>query len=162
LGRWQAVHGLKTPADAGLLVSFFNAVGQGRTNGFRWLDHLDYQDDGVGTVQRNSAGALQLAKTYTAGAPVVSGAFLPRFVRFIDKPVPGVVIAGGGTVDVTTGLTTGAALGAAWAGTFHVPARFDVDSMDLSLDLPYGQGGDVAVSWRHIPIVEIRMPVLAH
>lgn len=162
LGKWNAAHGLKTPADYRTLIAFFDAVGQGRLNGFRWLDYLDYKDDGAGTFQLNSAGGLQIAKTYTSPAPV-TGSVRPTYVRFIDKPNTDLALPGGVTVDYTTGLVTGGTVGQTWTGTFHVPVRFDVDDLAMSMDQPWGSvdgagaTADVTPSWRNIPILELRL-----
>lgn len=156
---WNAAHGLKNPSDYKALIAFFYTVGQGKVNGFRWKDWLDYLDDGFGTIQYNSAGYLQLAKTYTSIAPV-TGSIQPSYTRFIDKPTPGTLtLPGGVTCDYTSGLVSGtAAPNQTWTGQFHVPVRFDIDHLDMSIDQPWGAAGaDVAPSWRNIPIVELKL-----
>lgn len=155
--KWNVAHGLKQPIDYKALISFFYSVGQGKLNGFRLKDWLDYKDWGSGVILSNAKGHLQLAKVYTSPAPIVSGATQPTYTRFIDKPVPATLtLPGGVTVDYTTGLTTGATSGQTWTGQFDTPARFDTDELDMSLDQPWGaNGADVAPSWREIPIVEL-------
>lgn len=161
-GQWNVAHGLKTPTDYKILYAFFHAVGQGKLNGFRFQDRLDYKDDGAGTFQLNPAGHLQLAKTYTAPAPV-TGATTPTYLRFIDKPVPGLTLPGGASVNYTNGLVTGGTAGQTWTGQFHVPVRFDIDQLNMSIDQPWGSvdgsgnTADVSPSWRNIPIIELKI-----
>lgn len=157
-GKWNVAHGLKQPADYQALIAFFYSVALGRLNAFRfkdWTDFSDWQNGNTSqTVQNNAAGHMQLCKTYTFGGQVYN--------RFIDKPVAGTIVFSpprSTTVNTTNGLTTGAQVGDTWTGQFDVPVRFDVDELDMSIDQPWGpNGAAVAASWRHIPIVEVKVP----
>ena len=166
-GKWNASHGLKQPTQYKALIAFWYAV-NGRFAGFRWKDWLDYKDDGLGVLALNSKGYLQLAKVYTAPAAVVVSTITPTFTRFIDKPVPGTItLQHGGSVDYTTGLVSGASVGDTWTGQFDVPARFDIDDLDMTIEQPWGAAGaDVSPSWRNIPIMEMKLkpptPSAAH
>jgi uncharacterized protein (TIGR02217 family) len=167
-GRWVVSHQIKTAADYRALIAFFHAM-NGRLNGFRFFDHTDYRDAGSGTVVDFGGGALGLAKLYHAPLTVAGGAGGATYTRRISKPTADVSVTGhpGAFIDLTTGLVLpghGITAGAAWTGTFHVPVRFDTDSLDMAIDQPYGSvdshGGvsDVSPSWANIPLVEIKEP----
>ncbi len=162
--RWQAGYGVKTFADLGAIVDFFEER-RGRLYGFRWRDRADHssappgrapaatdQPVGQGDGARRS---FQLAKTY-------GGAFAP-YAREISKPVAGsvrVAVAGVElaapqfSVDVTTGLATLAVAPAAGASVtagflFDTPARFDTDFLEI--DQSGFEAGDIP----NIPVLEI-------
>ena len=98
---------------------------------------------------------FQLVKRYASGGEVVT--------RTIAKPVAGTVklyrdgvqATSGWSVDAATGLvtfTTAPAAGVIVTADFEfdVPARFDTDQMELTIET-YELG-----SWGQIPVVEIR------
>jgi uncharacterized protein (TIGR02217 family) len=163
--RWDAGYGVKTLDDLSKVVDFFEAR-MGRLYGFRWRDGMDFKscrpsaqisaaDQALGTG--TGAGAsFQLKKAYTSGGRT--------WLRTITKPVRGAVkvaVAGAEkiegtdfTVDYATGLVTiNATLAAAITAGFEfdVPARFDTDKLEISLEA--FKGGSIP----QIPIVEIRV-----
>jgi uncharacterized protein (TIGR02217 family) len=155
-GEWNVSHGVKTSSQLATLIAFFRAC-RGKAVGFRFKDWSDYsaanQIIGTGNGVKT---AFQLVKSYTAGSITVD--------RTITKPVNGTVqvykngvLQGSGyTVDYTTGIVTfTAAVANAVVVTanfeFDVPARFDTDKLDITLDT-FNFG-----SWGSIPIVEIRL-----
>lgn len=134
-------------ADTDVLIAFFRSV-KGRAYGFRFRDWSDYQADSASGVVVSVNGVTRLAKQYATGSMTET--------RLITKPVSGTVtIAGGGSVDYATGIVSGAAAGAAWAGEFDVPCRFDTDQMQLEA-IDKSQG-DILFQWGSIPIIEIRV-----
>ncbi len=153
-GRWNVAHGLKTRQQVAELIAFFRAR-KGRAHGFRFKDWTDFEATGqlIG-VGDGATTAFQQAKTYSSGGE--------GEVRTITKPVAGTVAvflngapAGGWTVDPTTGLVTFAVAPSAGVAVtasfeFDVPARFDTDHMDITVETY-----DLA-RWAQIPVVEIR------
>lgn len=167
--RYDAGHGVKSLDDLYEVIAFFEER-RGRFHGFRWKDFADNKscaqgavpaagDQFIGTGDGVTA-SFQLAKTY-------GSAFAP-WRRDIQKPVEGsVLVAVDGvplaegaafTCDHASGVITFAAGHIPALGTsitagfeFDVPARFDTDRLEISLD-----------GFRHgsipsIPIVEIRL-----
>jgi uncharacterized protein (TIGR02217 family) len=118
-----------------------------------WIDHQALaQSLGVGD---GNAKSFQLVKHYASGGVVET--------RVITKPVAatvklyrdGVEATSGWTVDTTTGLVTFTTAPAAGVQVtadfaFDVPARFDSDQMDVTIET-YQLG-----SWGQIQVVEIR------
>jgi uncharacterized protein (TIGR02217 family) len=165
--RYDAGTGLKGLDDLSSVVAFFEER-RGRLHGFRWRDALDDRsclpsalpaatDQEIGNGD-GSRAVFQLVKRYGSGAS--------SYVRTIAKPASGSVrlavdgieaIEGTGfVVDMTTGLVTFAAGHIPAAGAivtagyrFHVPVRFDTDS--IQVDLQAFAAGEVP----SIPLVEI-------
>ena len=153
-GRWNVASGLKRRDQVEALIAFFRAR-KGRAWGFRFKDWTDFEaaDQPLG-MGDGSTRSFQLARHYVSAGVVET--------RTIAKPVPGsLAIRRDGnpvanwSVDTATGIVTfsspppaGAVLTADFA--FDVPARFDTDQMDLTLER-FALG-----SWGQIPIVEIR------
>lgn len=146
------------------LIGFFEAR-RGRLHGFRFRDPFDHKscapkqpvsalDQALG-VGDGANSAFQLVKTYGAGETA--------YTRTIAKPVAGsvlVAVAGQalapgafsvatdtGLVTLATPATVGAAVTAGFL--FDTPVRFDVDTLELSLD---GFGAGRAPS---VPLIEI-------
>jgi uncharacterized protein (TIGR02217 family) len=137
------------------LIAFFRDR-RGRAYGFRFKDWTDWQ--GFAQPIGTGTGALrsfQLARHYPSGGIVET--------RPITKPVAGSVrvyrngveATSGWSLDPTTGLVTfstapaaGVAIAADFA--FDVPARFDSDQMDITIET------FLLGSWGQIPILEIR------
>jgi len=111
---YEVSHAARLPAEYNVLRDFFRAV-KGRTHGFRFKDHLDYQCTTSNGVLGAGVGAgvptYQLGKLYAAGALSET--------RTISKPVSGTVAvyrgavlqtAGGGAgqygLSTTTGIVT--------------------------------------------------------
>lgn len=155
-GKWNVAHGLKNRDQVATLIAFFRAR-RGRATGFRFKDWTDYQAFaeilGVGD---GTTKTFQLVKRYASGPEID--------VRTIAKPVAGSVkiyrdgvqAGSGWTIDTATGLvtfTTAPAAGVQVTADFEfdVPARFDTDQMDLTIET-YHLG-----TWGQIPIVEIRL-----
>lgn len=165
--RYDAGSGVRTFAGLERVLSFFEER-RGRLHGFRWRDRLDCKScsaQAQPTPLDQSLGAgdgaralFQLVKTY-------GGAFAP-YARDIVKPAMGTVrvavdglekIAGVDfDVDATTGLVGFRAGKIPAPGVdvtagflFDVPARFDMDFLDV--DLLAFEAGEIP----KIPIVEI-------
>ena len=155
-GRWNVAHGLKRREQVAELIAFFRAR-MGRAYGFRFKDWTDYQAlaQTLGTGD-GATSAFQLVKHYASGGEIVT--------RTIAKPVAGTVklyrdgvqATSGWSVDTATGLVTFATAPAAGVIVtadfeFDVPARFDTDQMELTIET-YELG-----SWGQIPVVELRI-----
>ena len=154
-GSWNVAHGLKRRAQFDALIAFFRAR-RGRAHGFRFKDWTDFRafaqtlgtGDGVAT-------AFQLVKHYASGAAVET--------RTITRPVDGTVKVyldgveqvSGWSVDTTTGVVTFTIAPLETVAVtadfeFDVPARFDTDRMDITIETYE------LARWAQIPIVEIR------
>ena len=160
--RYDAGLGIRT-LDALHAVLVFFEERRGRLIGFRFRDRADDRscppsgqpgpfDQLLGTGD-GSRTSFALAKTYGVTNP---------YRRLVAKPVAGsvrVAVAGtevtsGLAVDSATGIVTLAAPPPAGAGVtagfrFHVPVRFDTDSLDI--DLAAFEAGEVP----SCPLIEI-------
>jgi uncharacterized protein (TIGR02217 family) len=154
-GRWNVAHGLKRREQIAALIAFFRAR-YGRAYGFRFKDWSDFQATSsfIGTGD-STTKTFNLQKIYSSGAE--------SFTRKITRPVQdtlkiyrdGVEASTGWSVDDATGLVTFTSAPAVDVAVtadfeFDVPARFDTDQMDISIETY-----DLA-RWSEIPIVEIR------
>lgn len=154
--KWNVASGLKHQAQLNTLIAFFRAR-KGRAYGFRFKDWTDYRASaqalGAGDGETKS---FHLVKTYASGAG--------NEVRTITKPVLGTVVpylddvkqTSGWSVNTATGVLAFAvapAQGVAVTADFEfdVPARFDTDSMAISIEQ-----FDLH-QWSDIPVVEIRI-----
>lgn len=154
-GKWNVAHGLKKREQVAELIAFFRAR-KGRAYGFRFKDWTDYeafaQLIGIGD---GATKTFQLVKRYASGGEIET--------RVITKPVGGTVkvyrdgveAASGWSVNTATGIVTfttapGAGVQVTADFEFDVPARFDSDQMDITIET-YQLG-----SWGQIPVVEIR------
>ena len=162
---YDVAFGLRSNDDLQRVVTFFEAVG-GQLHGFRFKDWSDYKsspvpsrvitsrDQIIGTGDA-STQTFQLVKTYASGSL--------EYRRTITRPVAGKTVValndeeqvGGFSVDHTTGLVTfdvppaaGVVVSAGFE--FDVPARFDTDALDVTLDIE--RTGSIS----SIPIIEIR------
>jgi uncharacterized protein (TIGR02217 family) len=154
-GKWNVAHGLKKREQVAELIAFFRAR-KGRAYGFRFKDWTDYQAFAqVIGVGDGATRTFQLVKRYASGGEIET--------RLITKPVGGTVkvyrdgveAASGWSVDTATGLVTFTTAPAPGVQVtvdfaFDVPARFDSDQMDITIET-YQLG-----SWGQIPVVEIR------
>ena len=161
--RWLVGGGVRKLADATELLAFFEAR-RGRLQGFRYRDFADFSSAATGAdpaptdqpigVGDGATTVFALAKLYGDGADAA--------LRPIAKPVAGTVrvaVAGAAaafTVDVTTGLVTLASAPTAGAAVtagflFDVPARFDTDRLDVTLE------GFDAARVVAAPLVEVRV-----
>lgn len=162
LGRWELGERSMMPADLSVMKSFFNAR-QGRAQGFRFKDWLDYADEGAGVLVpiTGVTGSFQMFKKFTSGPNYNS--------RKITKPVSGIkvyrdgTLVTGATVDSTTGIVTVTAGGVlTWTGQFDTPVRFDTDQLKAEFIGASGSGGaagvkDVYFHLYSLPICEIRV-----
>ncbi len=157
-GQWDLGYSNRSEEETKTLIAFFNAVGFGRANGFRFKDRQT-ADGFMGTAEFLGNGnavltTFQLRKLYTIAGQTYS--------RTITKPVAGTVsmtVNGAATtaftVDTTTGLVTftsapGNGLPVhAWF-EFDVPVRFNTDWLDVTCIEP-GLFG-----WSNVTLVEIR------
>ncbi|WP_435259176.1 phage distal tail protein, Rcc01695 family [Thioclava sp. FR2] len=165
--RYEAGVGLRTLDDVETLIAFFEAR-NGRMHSFRWKDWSDYRsaphskpvsptDQMIGTGD-GVRTEFRLTKTYRSGEQ--------SYVRQIDKPVAGTVVAAVArdpkvegsefTVDASTGVLTfavppdiGVLVHAGYE--FDVPVRFDTDQIMISLSS--FQAGEVPM----VPVVEVRV-----
>lgn len=160
--RYEAGLGIRTLDALHAVLSFFEER-RGRLIGFRFRDRTDDRscapsgqpaptDQLLGTGD-GSRVSFTLRKTYGAANP---------YSRTIAKPVAGSVrlavagseVVAGVTVDEASGLVTfatpppaGAAVTAGFL--FHVPVRFDTDSLEI--DLAAFEAGEVP----SCPLIEI-------
>ena len=154
-GKWNVAHGLKRRDQVATLIAFFRAR-KGRAHGFRFKDWTDFQAFaqalGSGDGQTTT---FQLVKHYASGGIVET--------RTVTKPVDGTVKiyldgaeqTSGWSVDTTTGIVTftvapANAIAVTADFEFDVPARFDTDQMEITIETY-----DLA-RWAQIPIIEIR------
>jgi len=176
--EYDVAHGVKTQTQLNILLDFFYAQ-EGMAHGFRYKDWLDYTIGTSGTdasrqligTTDGATATFQIYKRYTFGAI--------NYDRTITKPVDGtvelwvndvsitedpdsVLDAGNFSVDTTTGIVTLGSTLAAQSGTevevicsYDVPARFNTDQMQVSIDF-FNTVGLVG-SWNQIPIIELRI-----
>jgi len=155
--KYSVNEGVKTTAQMEELLHFFRTV-RGRAIGFRYKDWADFR--GVGEAIGTGDGIavdFQLKKTYGFGAALITN------VRDITKPVQGTVTVYVDsvadptvTIDHTTGIITFTAAPMAGAVItadfeFDVPARFNIDHMNITLDTA------TISSWSAIEIIEIKI-----
>lgn len=107
--------GAFSAADRQTLMNLFMAV-KGKAHAFRVWDPTENTatDQPLLTV----GGVTYLSKAYTFGSQTAS--------RLIQAPVTA-VLSGAGSVDLETGVVTGASPGDTWSGTFDVWMSFDSD-----------------------------------
>lgn len=159
---YNAAYGIRQEEQLEALLAMFH-VANGRGHSFRYTDFLDYKsrtiaDDPVFDDQTIGTGDgvetdFQLIKTYASAAQTK--------VRNVTKPYGTVLIgidgtpqSSGFTVDMETGIVTfssapGDTLVVTAGYTFHVPVRFDTDSLPFSLET-YQLGAT------EVPLVEVR------
>lgn len=162
---YNVTHGTKTKEQMDTLIAFFKNC-YGKAIGFRFKDWSDYEciDQLIG-VGDGVTLVFQLSKTYKAGDSSIE--------RKISRPVNDSVeiytieygsLRGGSQkinlnkssiIDYNTGAVTfkdaplsGQRIYASFQ--FDIPARFNTDSMNLSID-DYG-----IHSWKNISIIEIK------
>ena len=161
--RWQAGYGVKTLADLGVVIAFFEER-RGRLYGFRWRDKADFSSGLPGaavTPLDQPIGQGDGARTQFALSKTYGSSFAP-YVRAIAKPVAGTVRVavagtetGAFTLDAATGIVTFASAPASGAAVtagflFDVPVRFDTDFLEI--DHSAFEAGEIP----NIPVIEIR------
>lgn len=97
------------------LLAAFHAA-RGKLHAFRFKDWNDFTAAAQPLLTIN--GVTYLGKRYSLGAQATD--------RLIQAPVTA-TLSGAGSVDMQTGIVTGAAPGDTWSGTFDVWVRFDND-----------------------------------
>lgn len=97
------------------LLAAFHAA-RGKLHVFRFKDWNDYR--AVSEPLVTTGGVTYLGKRYLLGSQPTD--------RLIQAPVTA-TLSGAGSVDMQTGIVTGAAPGDTWNGTFDVWVRFDND-----------------------------------
>ena len=154
-GEWNVSTGIRSRADVAAFLAFFYAR-RGRAHGFRFRDWTDFRAAGqllgTGDGERKT---FQLMRRYDSGGAVHE--------RRITRPVAGTVTVYRDDVEVTSGVSVDHATGlvtfsnAPDVGTevtadyeFDVPARFDTDAADLTVETFEMQ------QWGRITVVEIR------
>lgn len=160
-GKWNVATGLMrrddtTRGDFEALIAFFRAIAQGRANTFPFKDWSDYvaTDQNIGAAN-GATTVFQLRKGYTSGSTTVWRTITKPVTASVSLKVGGITVSPSAySVARLTGAVTfvsAPASGAVtWSGQFDVPARFDTDKLDLTLEsLDLGQ-------WSDIPVVEVR------
>lgn len=160
--RANVGHENKTLDETIELDTFFRAVAKGKLNSFRCKDFKDFTvtvaTGKVLSIASSPATRYQLVKRYTVAGQLED--------RYITKPVASTVaiyvsgVLKATPADYTLDLTTGilvfviaqSASNITWSGQFDIEARFDTDSMPVTI---VDKG---AYSWGSIPLVEIRAP----
>ncbi len=151
--RYNVSHGVKNHQQLATLIAFFRSH-KGKAYGFRFKDWTDYQIInqviGIGDGHKTR---YPLIKSYGEHND-----------RFINKPVKNTIKVLFGRkevknyhLDYTTGIVTFNTppqkdVKITVTGEFDIPARFDTDNLDISID-----HADI-YSWNNIPIVEIKFP----
>lgn len=113
--RYSAQYQNLAAADRNTILTAFHAA-RGKLHAFRFKDHNDFTATAQPLVSVN--GTLYLGKAYTFGSETS--------YRLIQAPVTA-TLSGAGSVDMTTGVVTGANPADTWTGTFDVWVRFDSD-----------------------------------
>ncbi|MGI3213214.1 DUF2460 domain-containing protein, partial [Roseovarius tibetensis] len=154
-GEWNVSTGIRSRADIEAVLAFFYAR-RGRAHGFRFKDWTDFRAAGqlLGTGDSQQT-AFQLVRRYDSGGAV--------HARRITRPVEGTVVVYRDGMEVSTGLSIDPATGLVTFSTppdpgvavtadyeFDVPARFDTDAADLTVETYEMQ------QWGRITVAEIR------
>lgn len=145
---------VKSVEDYRLVLAHFNEM-RGRVHSFPFKDFLDYEvaeEEGV-LVITEDPDVFQLAKRYGDLNP---------YLRKITRPVApqiyndGVLMAGGYTLDLETGLISfaGTVGNITWAGEFRVPVRYGVDR--LPGQVVNSNGTSLFVQATSIGLMEVR------
>lgn len=148
--QWEIELNAWSDADLAELLAFWNLVG-GQAGTFRfkdWTDHWAGMNQTTGglvygtPVQigtgNGTATAFQLVKSYSSGSSTWSRRITRPVASTVKVYLNGVQQASGWTLNASTGVVTfsaapGSGVAVAWAGEFHVPARFATDALSLGL-----------------------------
>lgn len=159
--RWDAAPGVRSREDLARLVSFFEAR-RGRLHAFRFTDPFDHKScgpsdepapldqvigagDGVQTVFALTKRYGDEAAEWRRPIRLPRAGTVRAAVDGVETPVS--LDADGGIV-FDAAPAPGAAITAGFR--FDVPARFDVDQLDLGMD---GAAGQIA----SVPLIEVRL-----
>lgn len=178
LHRFNAGFNIKTKAQVRTLIDFFHTV-KGRETAFLVKDYLDFSVDSWTTVAETVTGAsqeFQLFQTYTNALGTtetrqinkVDGSTVELRYNGVDEKTydatPPPTAESHFSVDDTTGIITydppGTASVEFKVGEYYVPARFDIDVLDVELLLYYvnANGSEQTnVQPPDIPLVEVRV-----
>jgi uncharacterized protein (TIGR02217 family) len=165
--RYDAGLGLRSLSDIEALIAFFEER-RGQLHAFRWKDWADYRSgppdrppshlDQILGIGDGTTTHFQLIKSYGTGPTA--------YVRPIAKPVEGKILIGleGAPVSIGADCAVDTSTGQIRFATapfpeaivtagfeYDVPARFDVDRLNISLDT--FQAGQAP----NIPVVEVRV-----
>lgn len=142
------------------LLDFMEVIAEGMANSWLLVDPFDYSATSTEGILTLLAGSPQTA--YQAYKRRIVGAYSKD--RIIQKLRSGTVtvydngvLKGSGvSIDYTTGIfTITSGTGPfTWAGEFCVPVRFAEDPMKAAI---IDKGSELIVSWRSIPVVEVRL-----
>jgi uncharacterized protein (TIGR02217 family) len=153
------------------LRTFFYLIG-GKTDGFRFYDHLDHSATGQSVTTIDTKN-FQLQRVYSLGGrsytrpitkPITSsvidytGASLLNTVRI---KVGGSLASPQPDVDEETGIVT---FDSAPGGTvtadfeYHIPVRLDTDDCQLQVEDSDVAGGKPIISWNSLTLIEVRPP----
>lgn len=159
---YNAAYGVRQEEQLEALLAMFH-VANGRAHSFRYTDFLDYKsctitDDPAYNDQTIGTGDgvetdFQLIKTY-ASAGQNKARDVTKLYGAVLIGINGVEQSSGFTVDMETGIVTfsvapGNTLVVTAGYTFHVPVRFDTDTLPFSLET-YQLGAT------EVPLVEVR------
>lgn len=154
--RYNVSHGIKNEKQFNELIAFFRIV-QGRAKGFRFKDWLDYKSTSHIATGDNKQQAFQLIKEYSIGEMKVKRKIYKPRQSTLHIQLDKTKLAEGidyecnyqnGLVFFTNPPPKGSLILAKFE--FDIPARFDTDHLNASLD-EHGIS-----SWNDIAIVEIK------
>ena len=162
--RYEAVDAVHSPREVSRIIAAFRAT-RGRYKAFRWKDWTDFSTradqawepttfatDQIIGVGDGVTTEFELIKTYTEASGYVRRILKPDEATF-KVALDGEQQTGNYTLDSTTGIVTFDSAPAAdvvvtWGGLFDVPARFDTDSLKVSI------GDDYDIASSTFPLVE--------
>ena len=165
--RYDAGYGVRGVDDLYVIIAFFEER-RGQLHGFRWRDWSDYRSSAPGSgiaATDQAIGTGDASETDFQLVKVYGSDFAP-WTREIRKPIAGTIkVALDGaeqaegadyTLDATTGVVSftsapGNGVEITAGFWFDVPARFDTDRLEVSLER--FSHGEIP----NIPIVEVRL-----
>jgi len=163
---YEVQYGVKTPALGYIVIKFFHSM-LGKTFGFKYLDPMDHKScDITDTISATDQTLIASAVGGETSVPLIKAYDTAGQITYrpITKPINGTVIVEinsvpqtegvGFTMNYITGVMSFSALTATDTVTagfhFHVPCRFDIDRLPMSLQGPL-------ISNTRIPVIEIRV-----
>lgn len=158
-GRWDISYGITDKPTLDVVRDFFMAQ-RGRAYGFRFRDWNDYTfDQEIGTGDEATTD-FQVFKRYSSGARSFDRVLTTLVAGSVTVYLDDVAQGAGFTIDTDAGIVSFAAAPAGdvvvrAAGQFDVPARFDVDALELETIMADDDGNGI-VGIPAIPIVELR------
>jgi uncharacterized protein (TIGR02217 family) len=161
---YDVAYGVRRADDLAAVIAFFEAR-NGRLHAFRFKDWADYKscapsgtpaatDQAIGTGDGTTT-RFRLRKAYSSGDETWWRPITKPRITTVLVARGGTLLASGWSVNPTTGVVTfdtapgnGVAVSAGFE--FDVPARFDTDQLDVTLDL------ERLGSITSIPVIEVR------